>query len=76
MSYAAAKVRVVSMTHAMSVSLGSLIQVRCISPGRIVVDNEGRAQNDVSLAINWKVPDRRQHPIGRAGIPSPVNLHY
>lgn len=61
-AYAASKGGVVSLTHALAVSLGPDVRVNCISPGWI----ETRANAVHSDA------DRRQHPAGRVGVPQDI----
>lgn len=61
-AYAASKGGVVSLTHALAVSLGPDVRVNCISPGWI----ETRRDEVHSEA------DRLQHPAGRIGVPQDV----
>lgn len=61
-AYAASKGGVVSLTHALAVSLGPDIRVNCISPGWI----ETRPDAVHSDA------DRLQHPAGRVGVPQDI----
>lgn len=61
-AYSAAKGGLVSLTHALAVSLGPAIRVNCISPGWIVTDRT----SSLSAA------DHAQHPAGRVGNPRDV----
>ncbi|MGY0218719.1 SDR family oxidoreductase [Endozoicomonadaceae bacterium StTr2] len=54
-AYAASKGGLVSLTHALAVSLGPKIRVNCISPGWIS-DQQGLTATD-----------HQQHPVGRVG---------
>ena len=63
-AYAASKGAIVSLTHALAVSLsGYNTTVNCISPGWIDTSCGAYEQSD---------NDRRQHPSGRVGTPSDV----
>ncbi|ABQ24467.1 SDR family oxidoreductase [Geotalea uraniireducens] len=69
-AYSASKGGVVSLTHALAISLGPQIRVNCISPGWIAVDSwrkRSRRQEPV-LSPN----DHAQHPVGRVGRPEDV----
>lgn len=62
-SYSAAKGGLVSLTHALAVSLAGRARVNCISPGWIdtVAYHEGATESDHSQS------DKAQHPVGRVG---------
>lgn len=60
-AYSASKGGVVSLTHALAVSLGPSIRVNCISPGWI--DTKGEP---------IRSQDHAQHPAGRVGIPKDI----
>lgn len=69
-SYAAAKGGLLSMTHALAVSLGPDIRVNAICPGWIETgpwQKAGRRQEPDHRDI-----DRNQHPAGRVGEPADV----
>ena len=70
LAYAASKGGVVSLTHAMAVSLGPEIRVNCISPGWIDVSawKKGVPPADGNL----RPADHEQHPAGRVGLPGDV----
>jgi len=61
-SYAATKGGIVSLTHALAISLGPDVRVNCVSPGWIEVKDYG--------ALRRK--DHAQHPVGRVGKPQDV----
>jgi NAD(P)-dependent dehydrogenase (short-subunit alcohol dehydrogenase family) len=60
-AYSASKGGVVSLTHALAVSLGPDLRVNCISPGWI--DTKGG---------DLRLEDHSQHPAGRVGIPEDI----
>ncbi len=60
-SYAASKVGLVALTHALAVSLGPEVRVNCVSPGWIDVTGE-----------TLRPKDHAQHPAGRVGRPEDV----
>lgn len=69
-SYAAAKGGLLSMTHALAISLGPDIRVNAICPGWIETgpwQKAGRRQ-----APDHRDIDREQHPVGRVGEPADV----
>jgi NAD(P)-dependent dehydrogenase (short-subunit alcohol dehydrogenase family) len=61
-AYSASKGGIVSLTHAMAVSLGPSIRVNCVSPGWIETDP----------AAEHSEADRSQHPCGRVGTPDDI----
>ncbi len=61
-AYAASKGGIVSLTHALAVSLGPAVRVNCVSPGWIETD---------PVAVHSE-SDRLQHPCGRVGKPDDV----
>lgn len=62
-AYAASKGGIVSLTHALAVSLSEFnITVNCISPGWIEAGDYSRLT----------VTDHKQHPSGRVGIPADI----
>ena len=60
-SYSAAKGGIITLTHAMAVSLAGRARVNTISPGWIDTTNSEFSQSDKS-----------QHPVGRVGIPQDI----
>lgn len=69
-AYSASKGGIVSLTHSLAVSLGPEVRVNCISPGWIEVgDWKKRA---VRTLPQHTENDRRQHPVGRVGVPGDV----
>ncbi|HNY64805.1 MAG TPA: SDR family oxidoreductase [Deltaproteobacteria bacterium] len=60
-AYSASKGGVVSLTHALAVSLGPRVRVNCISPGWIDTSGE-----------ELRPEDHAQHPAGRVGRPEDV----
>jgi NAD(P)-dependent dehydrogenase (short-subunit alcohol dehydrogenase family) len=60
-AYSASKGGVVSLTHALAMSLGPSIRVNCISPGWI--DTKGEP---------LRAQDHSQHPAGRVGRPEDI----
>ncbi|GHB12489.1 SDR family NAD(P)-dependent oxidoreductase [Salinicola rhizosphaerae] len=69
-SYAAAKGGLLSMTHALAVSLGPEIRVNAICPGWIETGPWQKAQSRAEP--EHRDIDRRQHPVGRIGEPADV----
>ncbi|MBA3818293.1 MAG: SDR family oxidoreductase [Deltaproteobacteria bacterium] len=68
--YAACKGAIVSLTHALAISLGPRVRVNCISPGWIATDELApRAQRHKP---RLKRGDHAQHPAGRVGKPEDV----
>ena len=59
--YSATKGGLVSLTHALAVSLGPAIRVNCISPGWVHTDNKP-----------LRKVDHMQHPAGRVGKPEDI----
>lgn len=69
-AYAACKGAVVSLTHALAISLGPAVRVNCISPGWIATDELlPRGQRHKP---RLRREDHAQHPIGRVGRPDDV----
>lgn len=68
--YAACKGAIVSLTHALAISLGPRIRVNCISPGWIATDELApRAQR---RPPRLSKQDHAQHPVGRVGKPDDI----
>ncbi|SHO48550.1 glucose 1-dehydrogenase [Desulfopila aestuarii] len=64
-AYSASKGGLVSLTHALAVSLGHAVRVNCILPGWIDVSNEKKST--VRIAPQLSEEDHLQHPAGRVG---------
>ena len=64
-AYSASKGGIVSLTHALAVSLGPDVKVNCISPGWIDVSNIKKKENARPVQISQA--DHMQHPAGRVG---------
>lgn len=69
-AYAAAKGGIVSLTHALALSLGPAVRVNCISPGWIAVSDWKKASQ--RSAPNLRDIDHAQHPAGRVGQPPDI----
>lgn len=69
-AYSASKGGIVALTHALSVSLGPLIRVNCISPGWIEV-SDFKKKKDFKEPVHSDA-DKNQHPAGRVGVPSDI----
>jgi NAD(P)-dependent dehydrogenase (short-subunit alcohol dehydrogenase family) len=69
-AYAASKGGVVSLTHALAISLGPKVRVNCVSPGWIDVSalKKRAARKPAQLSR----ADHAQHPTGRVGRPEDV----
>lgn len=69
-AYSASKGGLVSLTHALSVSLGPAVRVNCVSPGWIEF---GEWQKErTGGAPDLTETDHAQHPVGRVGRPEDV----
>jgi NAD(P)-dependent dehydrogenase (short-subunit alcohol dehydrogenase family) len=62
LAYSASKGGVVSLTHALAMTLGPAVRVNCISPGWIDTGKWGPL----------KPSDHAQHPVGRVGLPDDI----
>ncbi|HLO26137.1 MAG TPA: glucose 1-dehydrogenase [Geobacteraceae bacterium] len=69
-AYSASKGGVVSLTHALAVSLGPDIRVNCVSPGWIAVADWQKRARCMPPAL--RPEDHAQHPVGRVGRPEDV----
>lgn len=69
-AYAASKGGLVSLTHAMAVSLGPDVRVNCIAPGWIEVRDWRRTA--LRETVEHSETDCSQHPAGRVGSPDDV----
>ncbi len=69
-AYSASKGGIVSLTHALAISLGPEIRVNCISPGWIEVSDWKKAS--VAKPPSHSKADLSQHPAGRVGIPQDI----
>jgi NAD(P)-dependent dehydrogenase (short-subunit alcohol dehydrogenase family) len=68
--YAACKGAIVSLTHALAISLGPRVRVNCVSPGWIATDE--LAPRDRRKAPRLSKQDHAQHPVGRVGKPDDI----
>jgi NAD(P)-dependent dehydrogenase (short-subunit alcohol dehydrogenase family) len=69
-AYSASKGGILSLTHALAVSLGPEIKVNCISPGWI--DVSGIKKKSKADQIELTIADHLQHPAGRVGKPEDI----
>lgn len=69
-AYSASKGGLVSLTHAMAVSLGPEIRVNCISPGWI--ETESWRKTSARRTPPLSEADHAQHPVGRVGRPEDI----
>jgi NAD(P)-dependent dehydrogenase (short-subunit alcohol dehydrogenase family) len=69
-AYSATKGAIVSLTHALAISLGPDIRVNAISPGWIDVTPYQKESNRKPEELTEE--DHLQHPVGRVGIPEDV----
>jgi len=67
-AYSATKGGLVSLTHALAISLGPDVRVNCISPGWIVTDDYAHGDKHTELSD----ADHAQHPVGRVGRPEDI----
>jgi NAD(P)-dependent dehydrogenase (short-subunit alcohol dehydrogenase family) len=67
-AYSATKGGLVSLTHALAISLGPDVRVNCISPGWIVTDAFRHGEHHTKLSK----ADHAQHPVGRVGKPEDI----
>lgn len=69
-SYSAMKGGIVSLTHALAISLGPEMRVNSIAPGWIDVTNfQKKSKRKIS---QYALADHQQHPAGRIGLPQDV----
>lgn len=69
-AYSAAKGGILSLTHALAISLDSDIRVNCISPGWIEVSDWQKQAKRLQPELTEQ--DHQQHPAGRVGKPEDV----
>jgi NAD(P)-dependent dehydrogenase (short-subunit alcohol dehydrogenase family) len=69
-AYAATKGGLVSLTHAMAVSLSGDVRVNAIAPGWIEVGDWKKAATKTQPAHSES--DKKQHPAGRVGTPNDI----
>ncbi len=69
-AYSASKGGIVALTHALAMSLGPDVRTNCISPGWIEVSDWKKAA--VAKPPVQSDADKRQHPVGRVGIPDDI----
>lgn len=69
-AYAASKGGILSLTHALAISLGPEVRVNAISPGWIEVrDWKKQAERK---EVQHTEADKKQHPVGRVGTPEDI----
>jgi NAD(P)-dependent dehydrogenase (short-subunit alcohol dehydrogenase family) len=68
--YAATKGGIVSLSHALAISLGPAVRVNCISPGWIATDELAPRGHRHKPRLSRA--DHGQHPVGRVGRPEDV----
>lgn len=64
-AYAATKGAIVSLTHALAITMSGQVRVNSISPGWIDVDSDGSNEHDKPLHLTETC--HNQHPAGRVG---------
>ena len=64
-AYAATKGAIVSLTHALAITMSGQVRVNCISPGWIDVSSEGSGNHDKPVHLTETC--HNQHPAGRVG---------
>ncbi len=64
-AYSASKGGIFALTHALSVSLGPMVRVNCISPGWI--DVSAVKKKSKARQYQLREEDHKQHPAGRVG---------
>lgn len=69
-AYAASKGGLLSLTHALSVSLGPDVRVNAISPGWIEVSHWKKGAD--RKAVEHSREEKAQHPVGRVGEPEDI----
>lgn len=69
-SYSATKGAIVTLTHALAVSLGPLVRVNSISPGWIEVNDWKKTAT--RHTPKHSIEDEKQHPVGRVGKPEDI----
>ncbi|MGC8765185.1 MAG: SDR family oxidoreductase [Brevinematia bacterium] len=65
-AYSASKGGIVSLTHALAISLGPEVRVNSISPGWI--ETESLKKSSRRKAVELRPEDHLQHPCGRVGV--------
>ena len=68
-SYSAAKGGIAALTRSLAVSLAGKARVNAISPGWI---DTGAFQDEERYFPDHSLPDRKQHPAGRVGVPEDI----
>ncbi len=69
-AYAASKGGILSLTHALSVSLGPEVRVNAISPGWIEVGHWKKKKQ--RKEVSHSKEEKEQHPVGRVGEPEDI----
>lgn len=69
-AYAASKGGLISLTHALAVSLGPTVRANCVSPGWVDVSTLRKRSERAPAPLS--PADHAQHPVGRVGRPGDV----
>ena len=69
-AYAASKGGLLSLTHALAISLGPDVRVNAISPGWIEVEDWKKKSQRKEVSHNAE--EKEQHPVGRVGSPEDI----
>ena len=69
-AYSASKGGLVSLTHALAMSLAPDVRVNCVSPGWI--ETRDRRKKSALETVWYSEADTAQHPVGRVGTPEDV----
>lgn len=74
-SYSAAKGGILSLTHALSISLAGKARINSISPGWI---DTGSFHNEEDYHPQYEAADLLQHPVRRVGVPDDIvqTIHF
>lgn len=69
-AYSASKGGLISLTHALAMSLGPKVRVNCVCPGWI--ETESSKKTSVRRIPKLSKADHQQHPTGRVGTPEDI----